>query len=522
MLSLLLVFSITIIALYTWLFYENVKRYPKGPRPLPFIGNLPSMDFHKIHEQFVDLSKQYGNVFTVWLPRPYVVIMDFENLKEAFAKKGDDFSGRSGLFPDTIFQNVENGGVISSQGDNWKEQRRASLHILRDFGMGKNLMEEQVLLSAQGFLEHLSKIKNKEEMNLRLPIQVFVANIINRTLFGFCYEYDNCNRLMEGIEAMNSTAIRIRSSKLTFAAQMFPIINILPILGYFAKGRFDKSVAVICEHLKEDIDRALKSYSIDQEPDCFVQAYYQKMQSNPQLNFDNLINVCMDFFFAGMETTSTTLRWGTLFLAKHEDVQDKMRAEILSVLGTDKKPTMSIRNKLPYTCAAIQEIQRCANIIAFNVPHRTVRDTSIGAFNIPADTLVIGQIHNILANSHVFKDSEQFRPERFLMEDGVTPNKETVDHFCPFSVGKRQCAGESLARVELFIGIVTLLQNYKVSAVILVAFCRVLTMETIVYVYEAKIQPVKGREVDMDVIFTITLLPKEQPLRLSPARPEIL
>ncbi|EPB77230.1 unspecific monooxygenase [Ancylostoma ceylanicum] len=287
-------------------------------------------------------------------------------------------------------------------------------------------------------------------MNLRLPIQVFVANIINRTLFGFCYEYDNCNRLMEGIEAMNSTAIRIRSSKLTFAAQMFPIINILPILGYFAKG-----------------------------------------------SFDNLINVCMDFFFAGMETTSTTLRWGTLFLAKHEDVQDKMRAEILSVLGTDKKPTMSIRNKLPYTCAAIQEIQRCANIIAFNVPHRTVRDTSIGAFNIPADTLVIGQIHNILANSHVFKDSEQFRPERFLMEDGVTPNKETVDHFCPFSVGKRQCAGESLARVELFIGIVTLLQNYK-------------------------IQPVKGREVDMDVIFTITLLPKEQPLRLSPARPEIL
>ncbi|KIH60891.1 hypothetical protein ANCDUO_08844 [Ancylostoma duodenale] len=158
-----------------------------------------------------------------------------------------------------------------------------------------------------------------------------------------------------------------------------------------------------------------------------------------------------------------------------------MRAEILSVIGTD----------------AIQEIQRCANIIGFNVPHRTVRDTSVGPFKIPADTLVIGQIHNILANSPVFKDSKQFRPERFLMEDGVTPNKEAVDQFCPFSVGKRQCAGESLARVELFIGIVTLLQNYK-------------------------IQPVKGREVDMDAVFTITLLPKEQPLRLIPLTSEIL
>ncbi|RCN53150.1 unspecific monooxygenase [Ancylostoma caninum] len=497
MLLLLLLFSITFVTIYTWLFYENVKRYPKGPKPLPFIGNLLSMDFHSIHEFFAHLSKQYGNVFTVWLPRPYVIIMDFENLKEAFATKGDDFSGRSGLFPDTIFQNVENGGVLLSQGENWKAQRRASLHILRDFGMGKNLMEEQVLLSARGFLEHLSEIKDKDETNLRLPIQVYVANIINRTLFGFCYEYDNCNRLIEGVEAMNSTAIGIRSSKLTFAAQMFPIINSLPILGYLARGRFDRSVSVICKHLREDIDRALKSYSVDQEPQCFVHAYYQRMQTNPQLNFDNLINVCMDFFFAGMETTSTTLRWATLLLAKNEDVQDKIRAEILSVLGTDGKPTMSIKNELPYTCAAIQEIQRCANIIGFNVPHRTVRDTSVGLFKIPADTLVIGQIHNILANSPVFKDSKQFRPERFLMEDGVTPNKEAVDQFCPFSVGKRQCAGESLARMELFIGIVTLLQNYK-------------------------IQPAKGREVDMDAVFTITLLPKEQPLRLTPVTSEIL
>ncbi|KIH60893.1 hypothetical protein ANCDUO_08846 [Ancylostoma duodenale] len=102
---------------------------------------------------------------------------------------------------------------------------------------------------------------------------------------------------------------------------------------------------------------------------------------------------------------------------------------------------MSIRDKLPYTwcnffsnpiflaivnvscSAAIKEIQRCANIVGVNVPHRTVRDTNIGPFEIPADTLVIGQIHNVLANSPVFEDTEQFRPERFLLEDGVTPNK---------------------------------------------------------------------------------------------------
>ncbi|KIH55460.1 hypothetical protein ANCDUO_14382 [Ancylostoma duodenale] len=204
----------------------------------------------------------------------------------------------------------------------------------------------------------------------------------------------------------------------------------------------------------------------------------------------------MDFFLAGMETTTTTLRWGALLLAENQDVQDKIRTEILSVLGTNGKPTMNFTVTNVYCSAAIKEIQRCANIIGVNVAHRTVRDTSIGPYKIPADTIVLGQIHNVLANSPVFKDSKQFRPERFLMNDGVTPNKDTVDQFCPFSIGKRQCVGESLARVELFIGVVTMLQNYK-------------------------IQPVKGRELDMGVIFSLTLLPKEQPLCLTPVSLEI-
>ncbi|PIO65683.1 hypothetical protein TELCIR_12629 [Teladorsagia circumcincta] len=73
--------------------------------------------------------------------------------------------------------------------------------------------------------------------------------------------------------------------------------------------------------------------------------------------------------------------------------------------------------------AAIQELQRRANILPVNVVHRTVRDTSVKGVTIPADTLVLGEIHQILAHSPVFKDGHEYRPERFLMEDGVTPNK---------------------------------------------------------------------------------------------------
>ncbi|PIO68114.1 hypothetical protein TELCIR_10115 [Teladorsagia circumcincta] len=120
-------------------------------------------------------------------------------------------------------------------------------------------------------------------------------------------------------------------------------------------------------------------------------------------------------------TNVDTLEDGASLKAKLSP--EKIREEILRVVGPDGKPTSSDRQKMPYTNAAIQELQRKANILPMNVVHRTVRDTSVRGVKIPADTHVLGEIHQVLAHSPVFKDGHEFRPERFLMEDGVTPNK---------------------------------------------------------------------------------------------------
>jgi hypothetical protein len=35
-------------------------------------------------------------------------------------------------------------GVIFTDGEIWRDQRRFALHVLRNFGLGKNLMQERV------------------------------------------------------------------------------------------------------------------------------------------------------------------------------------------------------------------------------------------------------------------------------------------------------------------------------------------------------------------------------------------
>ncbi|KAF8374631.1 hypothetical protein PRIPAC_81060 [Pristionchus pacificus] len=448
-------------ALYRY--YSMVARYPRGPFPWPLVGNMFQQDFARQHLTSIKFAPSFDGVFTLYAPVPIVFLTDYEAIREAFVERGDDFAGRpENIVMQEIFMYAPNSGVINSNGENWREQRRVALSILRDFGMGKNLMEEQVLSSVREYLEALDNIKNKDKVDLHWPIQLMVGNIINETLFGYRYKYDDCEKLINYVEDFQKWIGDLAKSPEIAVGFAAPALLKIPFVGYHCLYKHRDNMRKICQYIVDNVQRCMEGYKPDDEPSCFVHAYTQRMPNNAFLDDVNLISTCNDFFMAGQETTTTTLRWAVLYLALNQDAQEKLRREIHAVVGRDRLTRMADKNKMIYAQATVLEVQRMANIVGGNLTHRTTRDTVVKGHHIPKDTFINGDIHYVMARDPHFVDPERFNPDRFLNEDGTALRKDLVDRVVAFSLGKRACAGEGLARVELFLGLTATVQNYRI------------------------------------------------------------
>ncbi|XP_069830377.1 uncharacterized protein [Dendropsophus ebraccatus] len=431
--------------------YHN---FPPGPKPLPIIGHMHLLDVLKPHKSFLELSKKYGPVFTVQVGQLKMVILcGYETVKDALMNYGEEFSGR--LDTPVVKKTFDGYGVIFSHGDNWKAMRKFTLSTLRDFGMGRKTIENKISEECENLMEAFRSYGGKPFDNQNL-INMAVANIIVSILLDDRFEYDDPTILK--LMSLNNENIRILENP------MVKLYNSYPTLVGWLPGshrKLTENFRKIQDFMKATFLDQTREFDID-NPRSFIEAFLAKQQegtSESELYFHNknLIMLVIDLFSAGMETTSTTLRWGLLLMMKYPEVQKKVKNEIESVIGS-AQPQAEHRKQMPYTDAVIHEIQRFGDIIPGNLPHSAIRDTTFRGYSIPKGTIIIPVLHSVLKDGTCFEKPEEFYPEHFLDSNG---NFRKNEAFIPFSLGKRSCAGENLAKMELFLFFTTLLQNFS-------------------------------------------------------------
>ncbi|KAG8194958.1 hypothetical protein JTE90_021419 [Oedothorax gibbosus] len=196
----------------------------------------------------------------------------------------------------------------------------------------------------------------------------------------------------------------------------------------------------------------------------FIDSFLVEMNSrkskdpNTSLNDDTLTADVVDLFAAGSDTVRTALLWCVYVVAAHPEAQQKIRKEVLDLLGPDRDPEIMDLRSTPQTHSFILEVMRWKTTVPLGVPRCTIADTTIGGYSIPKNTTVITNLWTAHNSPTYWSEPDKFKPERFLSDDGKTVNKS---NFLAFSAGKRICPGEPMAIMEMFLYFTSILRKFE-------------------------------------------------------------
>ncbi|XP_065145188.1 cytochrome P450 2F2-like isoform X2 [Paramisgurnus dabryanus] len=433
---------------------RRLKNFPPGPTPYPLFGNLLQLDSRNPLKDLDKFAQQYGSVYSLYIGRhPAVVLTGHKVIKEALVTQAVAFAGRPSTM--LISHLTQNKGVLMSDfGNGWKEHRRFTLTTLRNFGLGKKSMEHRILDEVK-FISSLLEESAGKVIDPQYLFHNAASNIMATIIFGsrFSYQDEIFQKLVTSIE--NLAKIIIGPWEMLF--EIAPALRIFPLpirkgFQYFEQIK-EHNLKVIGEH---------KMSRVAGKPRDLIDVYLEEMEKREDqctiFNDSQMATLLFDLFLGGTDTTSNTLRTLTLYLMTYTYIQERCQQEIDEVLGACEHVTYEDRNAMPYIQAVIHEAQRVGDLAPLSMFHSTTTNTQLHGYSIPKGTIIIPNLSSALRDKSQWKFPDEFNPENFLNEKGefVKP-----DAFMPFSVGSRACLGESLARMELFLILVTILREFR-------------------------------------------------------------
>ncbi|KAJ6607884.1 cytochrome P450 [Mycena sp. CBHHK59/15] len=183
-----------------------------------------------------------------------------------------------------------------------------------------------------------------------------------------------------------------------------------------------------------------------------------------QIIRDEILNILV----AGRDTTSATLTFGIYMLAEHPEITKRLREEILSKIGSSRRPTHSDMKDLPYLRAFINETLRLYPPVPLDSRSSknatTWPATTPGGspLYVPARTKIIYAVFLMHRRTDLWgPDALNFDPDRFMDErlhKYLTPNPYI---FLPFNAGPRICLGQQFAYQEVSFFLIRLLQRFS-------------------------------------------------------------
>ncbi|XP_036590968.1 steroid 17-alpha-hydroxylase/17,20 lyase [Trichosurus vulpecula] len=459
-----LIISLLTLLYYIWQKLRNLgKKYPVCLPHLPILGSLPYMNScDQAHIYFTKLEEKYGHIYAFWQGPWYaVVVSKFPLAKEVLLKKGKDFASRPRMVTTDILSGSGKGIAFSEYGPQWRMYRKLVQSTFSLFRDRSSLNFEKIICQEANTL--CMSLANTEGQNLDPALDCFLAavNVICQFCFGNSWKQND-----KDIEIMmNFSDSIVKSLAKDSLTDIFPWIQLFP----------NKQLTLLKENVKlrnKLLEKKIKiqkeKFKIDSVNNLLDMLLKAKMNNNshltqePEITDEHILMTMGDIFGAGVETTSSVVKWSIAYLLHYPQVKEKIQKEIDQKIGFTRTPVLNDRQQLLHLESTIREVLRIRPVAPLLIPHLACTESSIGEYTIPKGTRIYVNLWSIHHDPTEWDEPEKFKPERFLDKNKEQLIMPTSSYF-PFGCGPRVCIGEFLARAELFLFLAWILQRFDLE-----------------------------------------------------------
>ncbi|KAK6479186.1 cytochrome P450 1B1-like [Huso huso] len=457
-----------LVCLEAWLWVRNLRQNRRLPGPFawPVVGNAMQLG-QMPHITFSKLAKKYGNVYQISLGSNKIVVLNGEvAIRQALLKHSTAFAGRPNF---GTFQMVSGGKSMVFGGYTrlWKEHRRIAQSTIRAFSTAnshtKKLFEQHVVGEAIDLIKvFLCLGADSCYFEPGHELTVAAANVICALCFGKRYSHDDqeFKTLLGRVDKFGQT---VGAGSLVDA---MPWLQAFPNPVRSGYLNFKELNNEFFEFVKDKIIQHRQTYDPEvtrDMSDAIIGVIEHGTGTGDGLTKEHVEGTVNDLMGAGQDTISTALHWVLLLLVKYPNIQTKIQELIDKEVGRERLPTIEDKSKLAYLEAFIYETMRFTSFVPITIPHSTTSDVTIEGHYIPKDTVVFVNQWSVNHDELKWKDPHVFEPSRFLNESGVI-DRDLTNSVMIFSMGKRRCIGDQIAKLQIFLFTAILLHQCTFEA----------------------------------------------------------
>lgn len=244
------------------------------------------------------------------------------------------------------------------------------------------------------------------------------------------------------------------------------LVQLMPwIRNFYSMSFVDKRIEHFFEKLTSDAVKMRLNSGVQR--DDFLNFILQIRQRKPVSDIEMAAHT-LTFFVDGYETSSAVISNVLLQLAKHEKVQQRLRAEIkAAVESSEDAVSFEQILEFEYLDQVVNETLRHSPVIVFLAKSCTesieLRNYEDRGTTIEKGTLVLVPVYSIQRDGEFYPQPEVFDPDRFSAENGGLKKYKDEGWFLTFGDGPRICLGMRFGLLQVKAAVVEIVRNFSLT-----------------------------------------------------------